>query len=59
MLIFKRLIFWKLPGFGISNMNFRIANVILFVSGTTITFSQGGAAKVKSKQFSEFGSQTN
>ena len=24
-----------------------------------ITFSQGGAAKIKSKQFSEFGTQTN
>ena len=32
--------------------------MIQFVSGTIITFSQRGAAKIKSKQFSEFGSQT-
>ena len=51
--LIKRPIFWKLPGLGISNMNFLIANVIYFVSSTMITFSQGGAAKLKSKQFSE------
>ena len=39
-------------------MNFLTADVIWFVSGTAITFSQGGAAKIKSKQFSEFGSRT-
>ena len=50
--------FWKLPGLDISNMNFLIADVIWFVSGTMITFSQGGAAKNKSKQFSEFGFRT-
>ena len=37
-------------------MNFLIADVI---SGTVITFSQGSAAKIKSKQLSEFGSRTN
>ena len=52
-------IFWKLPGFGISKINFLIADVIWFVSGTIITFSQGGAAKIRSKQFSEFGFQTS
>ena len=40
-------------------MNFLIADVIQFVSGTMTTFSQGDAAKIKSKQFSEFGSRTN
>ena len=50
----KRPIFWKVPGLGISNMNFLITDV----SGTMIYFSQGGAAKIKSKQFSEFGSRT-
>ena len=39
-------------------MNFLIADMIWFVSGTIITFSQGGTAKIKSKQFSEFGSWT-
>ena len=52
----KGPIFWKLPGLGMSNMNFLIAGVIYFVSGT---FSKGGAAKIKSKQFSEFGSLSN
>ena len=37
-----------------SNMNFLIADVIQFVSGTVITFS----AKIKSEQFSEFDSRT-
>ena len=54
----KKPIFCKLLGLGISNMNFLIADVIQFVSGTVITFSQGGAAKIKSKQFSKFGSRT-
>ena len=44
---------------GISNINFLIADVIQFVSGTIITFSKGGAAKIKSEQFSEFGSRTD
>ena len=35
------LIFWKLPGLGICNMSFLIADVIQFVSGTMITFLQG------------------
>ena len=38
-----------------SNMNFLIADV---TSDTKITFSQGGATKIKSKQFSWFGSRT-
>ena len=37
-------------------MNFLIADVIQFVS--MINFSKGCAAKIKSKQFSEFGSRT-
>ena len=41
-----------------SSMNFLIAGVIWFVSGTMITFSQGDAAKIKSKQLSEIGSRT-
>ena len=40
-------------------MNFMIADVTYFVSGTMITFSQRGATKIKSEQFSEFGSRTN
>ena len=55
MLILKDLGLRKLPELGISNMNFPIADVIKFVSGIMITFSQGGEAKIKSKQFSEFG----
>ena len=54
----KRPLFWKIPELGISSMNFLIADVIYLVSCTMITFSQGGAAKIKSKQFSEFGSRT-
>ena len=50
--------FRKLPGLGMSNMNFLIADVRKFVSGTVITFSQGGAAKIKSEELLEFGSQT-
>ena len=36
-------------------MNFQTAYVIQFVSVTKTTFSQGGATKIKSKQFSELG----
>ena len=50
--------FWTLPGLGITNMNFLIADVIQVVSDTITTFSQGSAAKIKSEQFSEFGSRT-
>ena len=39
-------------------MNFLLVDVIQFVSGTMITFSQGGVAKIESKQFSDFGSRT-
>ena len=39
-------------------MSFLIADVIQFVSGIMMTFSQGGAAKIKSKLFSEFCSGT-
>ena len=35
----KRHIFWKLRGLSISNMSFLIADVIYFVSGTMISFS--------------------
>ena len=52
-------IFWKLPGLGKSNVNFLIADVTYFVSGTMITFSQGRAIKIKSEHFSEFRSQTS
>ena len=38
-------------------MNFLIEDVIWFVYGTMITFSHGGTAKIKSKQFSVFGSR--
>ena len=51
-------IFWKLPGLGISNMNFLIADVIWLVSCTNDNFLTKGAAKITSKQFSEFGSTT-
>ena len=49
----------KLLGLGMFNMTFLIADVIYLVSGTIITFSQGDATKIKCKQFSIFGSQTN
>ena len=42
-----------------SNMNFLIADVKQFSSDTKIIFSQGGATKIKSEQFSEFGSRIN
>ena len=41
-----------------SSMNFLIADVILFLSNTKINFLLRDATKIKSKQFSEFGSQT-
>ena len=42
-----------------SNMNFLIADVIQFLSGTmNDNFLTRGAANIKSKQFSEFGSRT-
>ena len=53
VLILKVLYFGSYWGLAI-NMNFLIADVIWFVSGTMVTFSQGGAAKVKSKQFSDW-----
>ena len=40
-----------------SNMNFMIGDVIELSSDTKIAFSQGGATKIKSKQFLEFGSR--
>ena len=42
-----------------SNMSFLIEDLVQFVSGTITNFSQGDGTKTKSKQFSEFGSQTN
>ena len=39
-------------------MNFLIVGVIYFVCGTIIPYSEGGAIKIQSKQFSEFGSWT-
>ena len=42
-----------------SNISFLIEDLIQFVSGTTTTFSQGDGTKIKSTQFSEFGSQTD
>ena len=47
----KRPIFWKLPGPRISNMNFLIADMISFVSGTMITFSQGVQQKSNLSSF--------
>ena len=43
--------FWRLPGIGISNMNFMIADVIEFVSGTMITFSKGVQQKSNQSSF--------
>ena len=37
--------------------NFLITNVIQFVSDTMIAFSQEDGTKIRSKQFSEFGSE--
>ena len=37
----NRPIFSKLPGLGISNMSFQMADVIELVSGTMISFSKG------------------
>ena len=42
-----------------SNMSFLIEDLIQFVYGTMTTFSQGDGTKIESKQFSEFGSQTD
>ena len=47
-----------MQGLGISNMSFLIADVINFVSGYNDKFLKKGAAKFKSKKFSEFGYQT-
>ena len=52
---FKGLYFGSYQDFGMSNMNFLITDMIQFSSDTKIAFSQGGAAKIKTKQFSEFG----
>ena len=49
---------FKLLGLGMSNMNFLICRYDIFLSDTQINFSQGDATKIKSKQFSEFGSWT-
>ena len=38
-----------------SNMNALIAHVMQFVSGTMITVSQRDVTKIRSEQFSEFG----
>ena len=40
------------------NMNFLMQDVIQLMSGKLTTFSRGGGTKIKSKQFSEFGSRT-
>ena len=42
-----------------SNVSFLTEDLIQFVSGTMTTFSQGDGTKINSKQFSEFGSQTD
>ena len=52
-------LFWKVPGLGMYSTNFFIADVIQTLSDTKMTFSQGDATKVKSKQLSEFGSCTS
>ena len=39
-----------------SNINCLIAEVIYFLSDTKITFSEWDATKIKSTQFSQFGS---
>ena len=51
--------FWKLPGLGVSNINFLIADVTSFVFDTVITFSQGDLTKIKSEQFSEIVREPN
>ena len=40
-------------------MNILIADVTYYLSRTIITFSPGDVTKIKSKQFSEFGSWAN
>ena len=42
-----------------SNMNFLIADVMWILSDTKISYSQEDATKIRFKQFSEFGSQTD
>ena len=42
-----------------SNMSFLTKDLIQFVSGTMTTSSQGDGTKINSKQFLEFGSQTD
>ena len=53
----KRHIFWKVRGLGISKMSFLIADMIVCIWYND-KFLKKGAAKFKSKKFSEFGSQT-
>ena len=48
----------KLLGLGLSNMSFLIEDLIQFVPGTMTPFLQGNGTKIRSNQFSEFGSQT-
>ena len=52
----KRPVFWKLPGLGISNIisDSRCDVVCIWYNDN---FSRGRAAKIKCKQFSEFGSR--
>ena len=52
-------LFSKVPGLGMYNTNFFIADVIQTLSDTKTTFSRGDVTKVKSKQLSEFGSWTS
>ena len=40
-------------------MSFLTEDLIQFVFGTMTTFSQGDGTKINSRQFSEFGSQTD
>ena len=42
-----------------SNVSFLTEDLIQFVSDTMTTFSQGDGTKISSKQFLEFGSQTD
>ena len=51
VLMLKRPVFWKLPELEITNMNFLIADVIWFVSGTMIPFSQGVQQKSNLSSF--------
>ena len=56
--ILKGLYFRSLPRFGICNMSSLIADVIIVCIWYNDNFLTRGAAKFKSEQFSEFGSQT-